>query len=41
MATWPLQPRVGGPIHLAHAALTEQGGDFVDAETCAGTESQE
>ena len=36
-----LQPGVGGPIHLPHSALTEQGGDFIDAETGAGSESQE
>ena len=28
-----LQPGVGGPIHLPDSALTEQGGDFIDAET--------
>jgi hypothetical protein len=36
-----LQPRVGGPIHLPHSALTEQGGNFVDAGTGARSESQE
>ena len=35
-----LQPRVGGPIDLAHAALAEQGSDFVDAETGAGSQGQ-
>ena len=32
---------VGSPIDLPHSALTEKGGDFVDAETGAGSESQE
>jgi len=29
------------PIHLTHPAFAEQGGDFIDAETGAGSESQE
>jgi hypothetical protein len=28
-------------IYLAHAAPAEQGGDFVDAETGAGSETRE
>ena len=36
-----LELGVGSPIDLPHSALTEQGGDFVDAETGAGSESQE
>ena len=36
-----LQLGVGRPIDLPHSALTEQGGDFVDAETGAGSECQE
>ena len=36
-----LQPRVGRPIHLPHAALADLGGDFVDAEARAGSEGQE
>ena len=35
-----LQLGVGGPIHLAHAAFADLGGDFVDAETGAGSEGQ-
>ena len=31
---------VGGPIHLPHAAFTNLGGDFVDAEARAGGEGQ-
>jgi hypothetical protein len=34
------QDGVGCSIHLAHAAFTDQRGDFVDAETGAGSESQ-
>ena len=30
--------RVGAPPHLAHAALVDLGGDFVNAETGAGSE---
>ena len=34
------QLRVGGPIHLAHAAHADLCGDFVDAESGAGSEAQ-
>ena len=33
-----LQLRVGRPIHLAHPAFADLGGDFVDAEAGAGRE---
>ena len=33
-----LQLGIGGPIHLAHAALAEQGGDFIGTEASAGLE---
>ena len=36
-----IQLRVAGPIDLPHSALTEQAGDFVDAEPRAGCECQE
>ena len=35
-----LQLRVGRAIHLAHAALADLRGDFVDAEAGAGSEGQ-
>ena len=35
-----LQLRVRRPIHLAHAAFADLGGDFVDAEAGAGSEGQ-
>ena len=35
-----LQLGVGGPIHLAHAAFANLGGDFVDAEPRAGGKGQ-
>ena len=35
-----LQLRVGGPIHLAHPAFADLGGDFVGAEAGAGSEGQ-
>ena len=35
-----LQLRVRRPIHLAHAAFADLRGDFVDAETGAGSEGQ-
>jgi hypothetical protein len=31
----PFQPRVGGAIDLAHAALAEQGGHFVRTQASA------
>ena len=34
------QPGVRRPIHLAHPAFADLGGDFVDAETGAGSEGQ-
>ena len=40
MATWRFSFGVGRPIHLPHAAFADLGGDFVDAETGAGSESQ-
>jgi hypothetical protein len=33
----PLQLGIGGPVHLAHAAFADLCGDFVDAETGAGS----
>ena len=36
-----LELGVGSPIDLPHSALTEQGGDSIDAETGAGSECQE
>ena len=33
-----LQLRVRRPIHLAHAAFADLGGDFIDAEAGAGGE---
>ena len=36
-----IQLRVASPIDLAHPPVAEQGGDFIDAETGAGSESQE
>ena len=35
-----LQLRVGRPIHLAHPACADLGGDFVGAEARAGSEGQ-
>ena len=35
-----LQLRVGRPIHLAHAAGADRGGDFVGTEACAGDQGQ-
>ena len=35
-----LQLRVGGPIHLAHAAHTNLGSHFVRTESSAGCERQ-
>ena len=35
-----LELGVGSPIDLPHSALTEQGGDVIDAKTGAGSESQ-
>ena len=35
-----LQLRVGRPVDLSHAAFANLRGDFVDAETRAGDESQ-
>ena len=40
MATCALQLGVGGPIHLAHAARTDGGDDFVGPKTGAGGEGQ-
>ncbi len=34
----PAELRVPGPIHFAHAALADEGGDFVDAEAGARAE---
>ena len=35
-----IQLRVARAIHLAHAAVADRRGDFVDAETGAGSEGQ-
>ena len=35
-----LELGVRSPIDLPHSALTDQGGDFIDAEAGAGSESQ-
>ena len=35
-----IQPGVAGPEHLSHPAFADRSGDFVDAETGAGIESQ-
>src|SRR5262245_53656146 len=37
---WAFQLCIDGPIHLAHTALADRRGDFVDAETGAGREGQ-
>ena len=31
-----IEPRIGGAIHLAHAALADQAEDFIRAESSAG-----
>ena len=36
----PLQVGVGGPVHLAHPAHADLGGDFIEAETGAGGKRQ-
>jgi hypothetical protein len=33
--------RAGGAIHLTHAALADEGGDFVRADATAGRENHE
>ena len=35
-----LQPGIGRPVHLAHAAFANLCGDFVDAKTGAGSQGQ-
>ena len=40
IATCALQVRVGGAIHLAHAAHADLGGDFVRAEARAWCQGQ-
>ena len=32
----PIELAIAGPIHLAHPAGAEQGGDFVGTEACTG-----
>ncbi len=38
--TLPSEVLVGGPIHLAHSAHADLGGDFVGTESGAGGEGQ-
>ena len=40
MATWTLQLRIAGAIHLAHTPGPKGGKDFVRAKACAGVEGQ-
>ena len=35
-----LQLGIGGPIHLPHPTFADLRGDFIDAEACAGSQSQ-